>query len=371
MYSEKELVAVAKRENNNKRKYLVVNRKQGKHIPVSPGEALAMFHALADVLKKEYGDEMLLLIGFAETATAIGACAAVDLHSYYMQTTREAIPGVEYLYFSESHSHATEQKLVKDDIDNIIDRVDRIVFIEDEVTTGNTILSIITIMEKVYKRNISFSVASLLNGMNAEAEQKYLDRGIRLHCLVKTDHASYTERAEQYAGNGIYEAALTAGGKWEQGEPVQELFPSCYINARRLHRADDYREACKHMSDEVLSGFALNSGKRYLVLGTEEFMFPGLILAEEIEKKGCPVRFHATTRSPIAVSGEPEYPLQTRYELVSMYEEERRTFLYDLAEYDEVIIVCDSDIIPEKGRNTLINALRKCGNKKITMVRWH
>lgn len=100
-------------------------------------------------------------------------------------------------------------------------------------------------------------------------------------------------------------------------------------------------------------------------------MFPGLFLAEKLERKGSLVRFHATTRSPIAVSGEPEYPLHTRYELVSMYEEERRTFLYDLAEYDEVIIVCDSDTIPEKGRNTLINALLKCGNKKITIVRWH
>lgn len=368
MYSEKELVAVAKRENNNKRKYLVVNRKQGKHIPVSPGETFAMFHSLADVLIKEYQNQTLLLIGFAETATAIGACAAVDLHSYYMQTTREAIPGVEYLYFSESHSHATEQKLVKDDIDNLIDRVDRIIFIEDEVTTGNTILSVITIMEQVYQRKINFSVASLLNGMDDEAEQKYRARGIKLHYLVKTDHASYTEKAEQYAGNGVYEPPI---GTKVQEESVRELIPSHYINARRLHKADDYREACKHMSDEVLSRLAFDDRKRYLVLGTEEFMFPGLFLAEKLERKGSLVRFHATTRSPIAVSGEPEYPLHTRYELVSMYEEERRTFLYDLAEYDEVIIVCDSDTIPEKGRNTLINALLKCGNKKITIVRWH
>ena len=35
-YTEEELVAVARRENNEKRKYLVVNRLQGKHVPVSP-----------------------------------------------------------------------------------------------------------------------------------------------------------------------------------------------------------------------------------------------------------------------------------------------------------------------------------------------
>ena len=39
-------------------------------------------------------------------------------------------------FFSEAHSHATEQKLVKDDIDRVINDIDRIVFIEDEVTLG-------------------------------------------------------------------------------------------------------------------------------------------------------------------------------------------------------------------------------------------
>ena len=47
MYKEKQLVGIAKRENNTKRKYLVVNRLQGKHIPVSAKEAFRMFSELA------------------------------------------------------------------------------------------------------------------------------------------------------------------------------------------------------------------------------------------------------------------------------------------------------------------------------------
>ena len=47
MYKEKQLVGIAKRENNTKRKYLVVNRLQGKHIPVRPKEAFQMFSELA------------------------------------------------------------------------------------------------------------------------------------------------------------------------------------------------------------------------------------------------------------------------------------------------------------------------------------
>ena len=38
MYTEKDLVAIAKRENNKKRNYLVVNRIQAKHVPVAPKE---------------------------------------------------------------------------------------------------------------------------------------------------------------------------------------------------------------------------------------------------------------------------------------------------------------------------------------------
>ena len=141
MYKKKQLVGIAKRENNTKRKYLVVNRLQGKHIPVSAKEAFRMFSALAAQVRAAYAGEKLLLVGFAETATAIGAAIATELDTLYIQTTREDVSGAEYLYFSESHSHATEQKLVRNELDGRIEAIDRIVFVEDEVTTGNTILN--------------------------------------------------------------------------------------------------------------------------------------------------------------------------------------------------------------------------------------
>lgn len=39
------------------------------------------------------------MIGFAETATAIGAQAAITLETKYIQTTREVIPDARYLFF--------------------------------------------------------------------------------------------------------------------------------------------------------------------------------------------------------------------------------------------------------------------------------
>ena len=190
-YTEKDLVKIAKRENNPKRNYLVVDPLQGKHIPVVPSKALDLFAALADTFREKYKDEKLLLVGFAETATAIGAQAAITVGADYIQTTREVIPGVNYLFFSEEHSHATEQKLVKDDIDRAAAETDRIIFIEDEVTTGKTIRNIISILDREYDGKFKYSVASLLNGMSEENLERYKRQGISLYYLVKTDHSTY------------------------------------------------------------------------------------------------------------------------------------------------------------------------------------
>ena len=75
-----------------------------------------MFCALADTLRTSFEEERLLVIGFAETATAIGAAVAAELGADYVQTTRELVPDAEYLYFSEEHSHATEQTVSAIDI---------------------------------------------------------------------------------------------------------------------------------------------------------------------------------------------------------------------------------------------------------------
>ncbi len=366
MFREKDLVAVAARENNNNRKYLVVNRMQGKHIPVSPSNFFDMTGELAEIVREVYGDEKLLLVGFAETATAIGSSLAVKLNTWYMQTTRENIKHVEWLYFTESHSHATEQKLVRDDIENIIGEIDRIVFVEDEVTTGNTILKIIDIIQREYGEKIEFSVASILNGMNKASYGVYRQRNIGVHYLVKTDHSSYTEIAEGYKKNGEYFAGNTNS---------PEILPTikCIaggINARRLVKGGKYDEACKLLWSGVRSVIDQEYEKSILVLGTEEFMYPALYLASEFEKMGFNVKCHSTTRSPIAVSCEEEYPLCRRYELTSLYDDERVTYIYNLKSYDYVLIITDSTCRSDKGINSLINALHSCGNDNIKMIKW-
>ena len=377
-YQQKDLVRIAKRENNTKRSYLVVDPLQGKHVPVEPSKALNLFKSLAEKLQGKYEGERLLLIGFAETATAIGAQAAITLGTKYIQTTREVIPDARYLFFSEAHSHATEQKLVKDDIDRVINDIDRIVFIEDEVTTGNTIMNIIKIITKEYQKKIKFAVASLLNGMTEESLKIYQDEKIELHYLVKTDHSGYGAVAEQYRCDGLYICAIPENHTHESADidvqsekNMREHIISIpgWMNARRFVDAKQYEAACRKLAETVIAETGVKQGERVLVIGKEEFMYPALLTGQEIEKMGCEVRSHSTTRSPIAVSTEEEYPLHCRYELRSLYDPDRKTFIYDLENYDRVIVMTDSALVSLKGLETLTYALRM-KNENITVIRW-
>lgn len=370
MYTEKQLAAIAKRENNNKRKYLVVNRLQGKHVPVKPAEAFKLFDELSEVTAAKYKGERLLLIGFAETATAIGAALAVNTDSYYMQTTRENIEGAGYLYFEESHSHATEQRIVKEDFEKIAEEIDRIVFVEDEVTTGNTIMHIIDIIKEMYPDRFKFAVASLLNGMDEAAMEKYAGLDIDISYVVKTDHELYTAIAEGYKGDGIYHECDMA----ECEDAYKSFKAGSYVNTRRLTKGSDYLAACEGLwkkISSIVTGIqtAAFKGKRVLVLGTEEFMYPALFISRKFEENGADVRCHSTTRSPIAVSSEEEYPLHERFTLKSLYDEERRTFIYDIGCYDEVFVITDA-AETGKGKNSLINAIISKGNNNIKLVYW-
>ena len=152
---------------------------------------------------------------------------------------------------------------------------------------------------------------------------RYKERGIRLHYLLKTDHEAYGRIAGQYAENGSYEACDTSSIR-----NVREISISGRMDARRLVNAPDYRKACKALWSGIEESVSFEQEQSVLVIGTEEFMYPALFIADRIEKLGCKVRCHSTTRSPIAVSRDEGYPLRTRYELKSLYDKDRSCLLY-------------------------------------------
>lgn len=142
------------------------------------------------------------------------------------------------------------------------------------------------------------------------------------------------------------------------------------VNARRCIRGADYQSACERVWEQAGMLKLAEGCKRILVIGTEEFMYPALYTARRFQEAGLEVKCHSTTRSPIAVSMEPDYPLHERFELVSLYESGRRTFIYDLEAYDLALVMTDAAETEGEGACSLIHALQSRGNENIVLVRW-
>ena len=54
----------------------------------------------------------------------------------------------------------------------------------------------------------------------------------------------------------------------------------------------------------------------------------------------------------------------------SIYDNQRKTFVYDLAAYNAVIIISDAPITSAEGKNSIYKALAHSGNQNITLVQW-
>lgn len=370
-YTLEDFIKVAKRENNSKRSYLYVNPLQGKHVPVSPITSISVFTCLAKILEQRYPEERLLIIGFAETATAIGSTIAYEASNavYYMNTTRENVFGADYLFFTESHSHATEQRLVKNGLNEVLDKVDRVVFAEDEVTTGNTIEKLVNVIKSEYERILcKFSIISILNSMSDERMDELQSRGVSCEFLHRIPFEHRINDVEKY----MYGRLRTDIPEANSLKPIW-IDINNYWNCRVVQDTMVMRDKVNAFVKKIMELLAIeNKPDSLLVMGTEEFMFPGMLLGKMLEQQlNIPVvRFQATTRSPIEISLDQEYPLHNRTPLESLYEQERKTFIYNLRKYDRVIIVTDSNQKNLKGIHSVLGALEEYGNINVTVVNW-
>ena len=371
-FDKDSLVRFAMRDNNKLRPYLLVNPLQGKHMPVAPETALNMFNMLAKLLCDRYREEKLFLIGFAETATAIGASVSVSCENvlYYIHTTRENVNGAHgYLNFSEVHSHASEQKLVLNNLEYFIKNTDRIIFVEDEVTTGNTILNLISALQSRYGslKKLNFGILSILNSMSDKAISDFEKNGISCMFIERIDNSKIINGLMRYK----FDERLKKEVSFAKPN-LQRLYISGMEDPRMGVYVQRYLKSCEKLSKELVN-FIDNKNqiwKKILVLGTEEFMFPPLLFAYELANKlGADIKFHASTRSPILPSSSDGYPIKTRHGLKSVYENERKTFIYNLESYDAVIWIYDC-IGNDEGIESMCGALEGCGCKNIYAVRW-
>lgn len=341
-YTKETTLRVAKRYRNAKRAYLLVNPLQAKHMPVSPTEALTMMRTLGEGLRQEFPGARLVL-GFAETATALGAAVASRLgpDCAFLTTTREAGEGPGWVRFLEEHSHAAEQKLWGGDLDALLQETDTVLFVDDEISTGKTLRNMVAQLTRRWPAlgEKTLVAASLLNRVTPEQEEALADTGITCRCLVRLPQEDHTAQVADWT---VTEAPPAVP---QNLSFRQETLPSeGLLDPRKTLRIGAYDRSCQAVAEAMLSralGPVETLGKT-LVLGTEECMYPALRLGERLERLGAEVCCHATTRSPIGLCDAPGYPIRSGWKLPSFYEEERTTYVYNLREYDTVIVVSDT-----------------------------
>lgn len=341
-YTKETTLRVAKRYRNAKRAYLLVNPLQAKHMPVSPTEALTMMRTLGEGLRQEFPGARLVL-GFAETATALGAAVASRLgpDCAFLTTTREAGEGPGWVRFLEEHSHAAEQKLWGGDLDALLQETDTVLFIDDEISTGKTLRNMVAQLTRCWPAlgEKTLVAASLLNRVTPEQEEALADAGINCRCLVRLPQEDHTAQVADWTVTEAPPAVPQNLSFRQETLPGEGL-----LDPRKTLRIGAYDRSCQAVAEAMLShtlGPVETLGKT-LVLGTEECMYPALRLGEKLERLGAEVCCHATTRSPIGLCDAPGYPIRSGWKLPSFYEEERTTYVYNLREYDTVIVVSDT-----------------------------
>ena len=338
----RDAISVALREGNGKRRELLVNSLQAKHVPSSPKSSLGMMAALASlVAEKNIGKP--LVIGFAETATAIGAMLASCLgpDCFYIHTTREAaLPNEPVIEFLEEHSHAVNQSIHKTLLVDQLRYADR----------GKTILA-----------------ASIVNRVGGESKLRGLRTRPGFISLFSDEGWSMSltnpmqSPAECCKEMGVEPMTIVAGDSVKPGNP------------RKGVRVGDYRNDCNKLGNWISTelGDSLEGSKTVTVVGTEECMFPAIACGKAISElfPETIVKCHATTRSPISISNDDSYPIKNGCMLRSVYDCDRRTFIYNLASYDLVIVVTDAPLTTARnGLKDLAGAFAAFGTKHIVAV---
>ncbi|MEV6651032.1 phosphoribosyltransferase [Streptomyces sp. NPDC051219] len=382
-----ELLGLALRRNP-KRAHLLVSNVLGKHVPQSPSVVYDTGFALGARVRALLGDAeaaRAVVLGYAETATGLGHSVADGMGlAPYLHSTRRPVDGVAQAGgFEESHSHATSHLLLPED-PRLLAGDGTLVLVDDEFSTGNTVLNTIRALHERYPRK-RYVVVALVD-MRSPADLDRLEAlagelatRIDLIALARGTvrlPAGVLEKGRQLVAEQEAAAAVPADGPGATGQrrsaPVSPTgacarvalgWPRGVPDGGRhgftpAHRAE--LEAAlpgmaARISDALRAPAAGAEGQpagepeRVLVLGFEELMYAPLRLAQALEDAGAApeVRYSTTTRSPVLAVDDPGYAIRSRivfpaHDAPADGPGERYAYNVAGAGFDAIVAVVDS-----------------------------
>jgi hypothetical protein len=358
----KELLGLALRRNP-KRAHLLVSHVLGKHVPQSPavvhGHGVALGRRVRDLLGDEEAAAAVVL-GYAETATGLGHSVADGIGlAPYLHSTRRPVPGITPAGgFEESHSHATSHLLLPENPD-LLAGDGPLVLVDDEFSTGNTVLNTVRDLHARYPRR-RYVVVALVD-MRSAADAGRLEEfareiGARVDLVAA---ASGTVRLPE----GVLEKGQELVTRYEEGarqaptaprsavERVDLRWPSGLPDGGRHGFTPAHRIRLESALPEMAARLAEalpDNAHRVHILGFEELMYAPLRLAGELERiTDADVSYSTTTRSPVLAVDDPGYAIRSRLAFPAHDNPadgpgERYAYNVAGAGFDAVIAVVDS-----------------------------
>ena len=349
--------SLAKRDNNPKRDYLIINKFQSKHYPSDPRETISYCDEMGETMREVFPEGECLAIVFAETAVGIGALAASKLGSrcFLISTTREELPECfDCITFEETHSHATLHKLCKrSELD--FNKFGHIFIIDDEFTTGNTVKAL---AEKL-RGECSATISAHAFAASRESIETLGKIGVDVHAKCVYGGVKTTDFPETFSAD---EPPLTK-------KPDIDISLNSIYDIRLGVDCGKYFDECERLCDTALRKLrpALDGVKTAEIIGTEELCLPPIIFGKMLAENGIETRVHGITRSPVLPFAENDYPIKTRSVLQSLYDRERTVYLYNKVKCDLTVIFTDAVNIDPAALEKTCGA---CGGKKVAVVRW-
>ncbi|MEU6892001.1 phosphoribosyltransferase [Streptomyces sp. NPDC046557] len=368
----RELLGLALRRNP-KRAHLLVSHVLGKHVPQSPAAVHAAGYGLGERVRDLLGEEAAdaVVLGYAETATGLGHSVADGLRvAPYLHSTRRPVPGVEPAGgFEEAHSHATSHLLLPED-PKLLTGSGPLVLVDDEFSTGNTVLNTIRDLHARHPRR-RYVVVALVD-MRSPADRARLDTfaaglGARIDLVALArgtvtlpDDVLARGRAlvEEYETHESQDApADTSAADHRPAAPVRRValgWPAGLPDGGRHGFTAAHRARLETALPALAARIDAELGtgpRRVLILGNEELMYAPLRLARALEESGVPagreIRFSTTTRSPVLAVDDPGYAIRTRLTFPAHDEPADgpgQRYAYNLAGagFDAVVAVVDS-----------------------------
>ncbi|MEV6245250.1 phosphoribosyltransferase [Streptomyces sp. NPDC051742] len=379
---------------NPKRAHLLVSSVLGKHVPQRPSVVYGSGLDLGRRVRALLGDEEAarsVVLGYAETATALGHAVADGLGpAPYLHSTRRPVAGVARAGgFEESHSHATSHLLLPED-PKLLAGDGPLVLVDDEFSTGNTVLNTVRALHERYPRD-RYVVVALVD-MRAPADRDRLDAfaseiGARVDLIAGAAGTVRLPEGVLEKGQALvaeHERAYgTVGGVAVPAHPtapvrIELAWPGGVPDGGRHGFTPEHRAgleaALPAMADRIAEALRdpaaphapaaqdaaspaatarptapaqPPAGPRVLVLGFEELMYAPLRLGTALEDAGHDVRYSTTTRSPVLAVDDPGYAIRTRLVFPAHDDPadgpgERYAYNVAGAGFDAVVAVVDS-----------------------------